>query len=111
MTLRLKLNAAAIAKLSETVSRGPELAAEYVLQVSNTRVPLEEGTLMRSGRVTTDDDEAAVSYDTKYAVRQHEELHYRHDQGRQAKYLESAINDSQEKILRIMASETKKAIG
>ena len=35
---------------------------------------------------------AAVSYDTPYAIRQHEDLSYKHDAGRKAKYLEDPLN-------------------
>ena len=55
-------------------------------------VPIEEGTLGRSGQTSTETQGqagvGAVSFDTPYAVRQHEELDYRHDEGRSAKYLE-----------------------
>ncbi|MEU8760645.1 hypothetical protein [Streptomyces sp. NPDC048659] len=84
-------------------SRGLGRAAEHVLSVSNQRVPLEEGTLERSGRAAVNDLEATISYDTPYAVRQHEELTWRHLPGRRAKYLESAMNDSRETALRLMA--------
>lgn len=79
---------------------------EFVLTESNKAVPLDEGTLMRSG--TTSVDEAnlrgAVSYDTPYAVRQHEEVTWRHSPGRTAKYLENAVNSNQQQIAAIMQS-------
>jgi hypothetical protein len=70
--------------------QGLTLASEHLLQVSRGRVPLEEGTLERSGVASVDEatKRAAVSYDTSYAVRQHEDLALRHDGGRTAKYLE-----------------------
>ena len=92
---------------------GLELAADFVLQLANTRVPLEEGTLTRSGRATVDYSalRAAVSYDTVYAVPQHENLHWRHSDGRQAKYLESAINDSTVQVRDIIAAQIRRAAG
>ncbi|MFF5972216.1 hypothetical protein ACFY7C_11925 [Streptomyces sp. NPDC012769] len=84
-------------------SRGLERALEYTLGVSNSRVPLEEGTLERSGRVDVNGLDGVITYDTPYAVRQHEELTWRHLPGRQAKYLESAMNDSRDVMLRLMA--------
>lgn len=70
--------------------RGLLLAAEHLLEESRRLVPLEEGTLARSGTATVDPSRltAAVGYDTPYAVRQHEELTWRHAPGRSAKYLE-----------------------
>ncbi|MER8233471.1 hypothetical protein [Streptomyces sp. NPDC094049] len=84
-------------------SQGLGRGAEHVLGVSNSRVPLEDGTLERSGRADVNELVATLSYDTPYAVRQHEELTWRHLPGRQAKYLESAMNDSRETVLRLMA--------
>lgn len=40
---------------------------------------------------------------TQSASYQHEELTWRHLPGRQAKYLESAVNDSREVMLALMA--------
>lgn len=84
-------------------SEGLRTALEYALSVSNSRVPLEEGTLERSGKVDVDGLDGSISYDTKYARRQHEELTWKHLPGRRAKYLESAMNDSREVMLRLMA--------
>ncbi|WP_190134169.1 hypothetical protein [Streptomyces longispororuber] len=65
-------------------------------------MPLEEGTLERSGRADVDGLNRTISYDTVYVVRQHEELTWRHLPGRQAKYVESATNESREAMLRLM---------
>jgi hypothetical protein len=95
------------------IIRGLQVAAEHVLQVSNDRVPLETGTLMRSGRAVVDRSRgtASVSYDTPYAARQHEDLTMRHGPGRQAKYLESAIDDTRDDCLRIIARAVQRALG
>ena len=96
-------------------ARGLMLGAEHVLQEANILVPIEEGTLLRSGVASSDESalQAAVSYDTPYAVRQHEELDYHHDVGRQAKYLETPINDAgvKRKVEDLIAREIKRALG
>jgi hypothetical protein len=96
-----------VAALAGASLDGLELAGEYLLGESNLLVPHEEGDLERSGEVTSDASTGtvAVSYDRPYAVRQHEELTYRHDQGRQAKYLETPMHDphTQDTMLRIIA--------
>lgn len=68
--------------------------AEYVLGESIQQVPHEEGDLQSSGKVSVDEGSSrvAVSYDTPYAVRQHEDMTYQHDPGRKAKYLEDPLN-------------------
>ena len=57
---RAELHAAGVSGLTK--------AAEHLLQVSNTLVPLEEGTLERSGVASVDEGSlrGAVSYDTPY---------------------------------------------
>lgn len=83
---------------------GLQAALENILTESNRLVPLDEGTLERSGRVQIDEQamRGIVSYDTPYAMRQHEELSWNHAPGRQAKYLETALNNNQEKTMEIM---------
>ena len=70
--------------------RGVALAAEHLLGDRPRVVPIEEGTLERSMRASTtangSEVTGAVSADTPYCVVQHEDLSFRHDKGRSAKY-------------------------
>lgn len=102
-----------LAILNGTNLEGLELGAEHLLQVSSDRAPLEEGDLARSGTATSDPQElaAAVAFDRPYAVRQHEELTWRHDQGRTAKYLEDPMNEEQETLLELIAGPSQDALG
>jgi hypothetical protein len=88
-------------------------AAEHLLQVSRGQVPLETGTLERSGVATVDEAnlQAAVSYDTPYAVRQHEDLTLDHDRGRKAKYLEDPANQEAATMAKIIQAALQDAIG
>jgi hypothetical protein len=92
--------------------RGVRLGAEHLLQVSRGRVPIEEATLERSGVVSVDESSvtAAVSYDTPYAIRQHEEMGYRHDAGRTAKYLERPLHEENGTITEIIAAQVRRAL-
>jgi hypothetical protein len=92
-------------ELHEKAADGLFLATEHVLQVSNESVPLEEGTLERSGVASVDREKlrGAISYDTPYAVRQHEDLDAQHDSGRTAKYLENAMNSERRTIRQLIA--------
>lgn len=92
--------------------RGLKLAAEHLLGEARQQVPLEEGTLERSGVPSVDESslKAAVSFDTVYAVRQHEELTWRHDAGRKAKYLEDPYNTEQDTIRDLIAAEIRRAL-
>ncbi|OYO16634.1 hypothetical protein CGZ93_17900 [Enemella dayhoffiae] len=77
--------------IRQAVEDGLHDAAEAVLVESNSRVPIDQGNeLERSGKVTVSGTKAVVSYDTPYAVKQHERMDFHHDPGRSAKFLERA---------------------
>lgn len=83
--------------------QGLQRALEHLLTESRKIVPLDEGTLERSGRVVRDGLEGGVVYDTVYARRQHEELTWKHAPGRSAKYLEKPMMSERDTMLRMMA--------
>jgi hypothetical protein len=89
------------------------VAAEHALGVSNTMVPHEEGDLQRSGSASVDESKpiAAVSYDTDYAVKQHEDESLHHDGGRQAKFLETALAQERDTIMQILKKKIKDETG
>ena len=91
---------------------GLGLAAEHLLGVSTGVAPIEESTLIRSAvaDVDADDLRASVSYDTVYAARQHEELTWRHDPGRQAKYLEEPAEAEAETMVAIIAAAIREEL-
>ncbi|MFD9146206.1 minor capsid protein [Streptomyces diastaticus] len=91
---------------------GLRVGAEHLLTESRRVVPIEEGTLERSGAASVDEARmtAAVSYDTPYAVRQHENLTYRHDQGRTAKYLERPATEQRAQIAALLAAQIRRAL-
>lgn len=95
-------------------ARGVGLATEYVLGEARKIVPHERGDLERSGRATVEESgggvTGAVSFDTPYAVVQHERTDYRHKKGRRAKYLETPLNASKWKINEIIAAAIKGAL-
>jgi hypothetical protein len=95
------------ADMERAALKGCEDAADELLTRASELVPLEEGTLLRSGKVVTGETGAAVGFGSggadDYAIVQHERLDYRHDNGRQAKYLEQPH--------RAMASEITTIIG
>lgn len=99
--------------VEESAFAGLQQGAEHLLQASRARVPLEEGTLERSGVASADRSSltAAVSYDTVYACRQHEELTWKHAPGRTAKYLEGPANEERETIGEIVAAAIRRRIG
>ncbi|MBB6415835.1 hypothetical protein [Streptomyces sp. AK010] len=115
MTARARLTwngAAALRGTRAGAIRGLRLAAEHVLERARARVPIEEGTLERSGVASVDEEAltAAVSFDTPYAVRQHENLNYRHDSGRSAKYLEGPLTEQADTVAAIIAAQVRRSL-
>jgi hypothetical protein len=115
MTQRTRLRwngAAALRGTRAGAVRGLRLAAEHVLAESRRIVPIEEATLERSGVATVDESSltAAVSYDTPYAIRQHEEMNYRHDAGRSAKYLERPLAQEAGTVAEIIAAQLRRSL-
>ena len=86
-------------------------AGEYVLETANRTVPHQEGVLEGSGDVSPHptDLAVAISYDTPYARRQHEETTWRHDPPRRAKWLELTLEEEQAAVRAYLQRELKKA--
>ena len=108
-------NIAAVAAIVRSaLMRGLVMAGEHILNVSNSQVPHEDGDLERSGVVTQSDPgdkTVAISYDTPYAVRQHEDLSLRHDAGRNAKFLSNACRSEAKTAGRIVANAVRSVVG
>jgi len=112
--------------------------AEAILTEAIDEAPIDTGTLRRSGTVTVGGlpdgaqvYEAAesgtemkdafpdkigkektvyISFNTPYALRQHEELDYEHPRGGKAKYLEDTFNRNKQKVLKYVDLQVKKAL-
>lgn len=82
-------------------------AAEFLLDEALKRVPIEDGTLANSGNTSVNKNEAFVTFDTPYAIRQHEDLTLHHKNGRSAKYVERPARENQKKIETIIADTLK----
>jgi hypothetical protein len=86
---------------------------EHVLAEANKTVPLETGTLQRSGFTEVDGKtlEGQVAYDTPYAVKQHEDPDLRHDPPRRDHWLERTADEQQAKLTAYMAKRVRDAMG
>lgn len=98
--------AAAMEKLLAGARAGIADAAADVLSRSNDLAPQESGQLVGSGQVSVDGDDAAITYDTPYAVIQHEKTELRHDDG-QAKFLETALLGDTERTAQIITDRVQ----
>ena len=89
----VKFNKQVIAKLQQSEIQAIQDGCEYILQEANKLVPLDEGTLQRSGNTSIDSSKktGSIYYDTKYTIRLHENPQYTFQKGRQGKWLETTI--------------------
>ena len=51
-----------------------------------------------------------VSFDTPYAIKQHEELGYNHPKGGKAKYLEDAFNANESEVIQLIKEAVEQAM-
>ncbi len=91
------------------------LLGENIRQRSTAIAPLREGTLTAGAEVRPKGDGKAEIgyYGVIYANYQHEGVDFNHPNGRQAKYLESVVNDAetQQAAETIFANELRAQIG
>lgn len=96
-----------------------ESAADELLRKANETIPFDDGTLAASGQVDVNAATltAQVSYNTPYAIRQHEDTSLRHPNplspssspnGR-ARWLELTAKEQRDRLTRWVASQMKGA--
>ena len=112
--------------------------AEAILTEAIDETPIETGTLRRSGTVTVGalpdgaqvyaaadagsemkdafpreegkEKVVYISFNTPYALKQHEELDFEHPVGGKAKYLEDPFNRMKKKVIKMAKQQIKKAL-
>lgn len=99
------------AGITAGVRTGLTRGTEHLLSEANKHVPHDEGTLERSGFASADDTRGAVSYDTPYAVRQHEDMSLHHDGKGQAKWLENTLAAESDTVGQIVATAIRQELG
>ena len=84
-----------------------------LLSESRDEVPYDMGDLSNSGKVTvvrrTAGIEGAVSFDTPYAVRQHEDPALQHQDGKKAQYLGDPLRANSQRYLDYLAAKERGA--
>lgn len=103
------LDQGVLRKIQAEAASAVKDAAEHVLEQANRSIPIDTGAMQRSGQVSMNGLTAVVSYDTPYAVRQHEDTRMRHAKGRKAKWLEDTVRSESETVLGFIADRLRKA--
>ena len=111
--VRVRLDTAKFsAAIKKGSRRGMYAAMDHLGTISKEQVPLRDGPLRDSGNasVSADGKTGCYSYDTPYAIPQHEHTEFQHQRGRKAKYLEDPVNDKavQNEMLELLAKECRK---
>lgn len=114
MSARWRVNRSEVAKAAVRAAGAKALedAVEFLGEEADRTAPIEEGTLIRSRTSTVDPQKlrGAVAYDTPYAARQHEDMTFRHDPGRRAKWLEQTLKEQGERAIGHIATAMKRAL-
>ncbi|ALG07669.1 hypothetical protein [Kibdelosporangium phytohabitans] len=89
-------------------------ACRSLLSDSRDLVPYDQGDLSRSGAVSMNtagsEVEGAVTYDTPYAVIQHEAEDYRHQDGRTSHYLGGPLRANSDRYMAHIQAEVAKEL-
>jgi hypothetical protein len=89
------------AQISEQVDRKLQACGQDLKQRSSDQAPVDTGDLRGNCAASeVRDHELRVGYSLPYALRQHEELGYRHPKGGKAKYLEDPFNENAHRYIR-----------
>lgn len=90
--------------------KGQKILAQNILGESQKLVPVDTGTLKRSGNIQTEDNITTISYNTPYALKQHEDATLNHPNGGEAKYLERPFNEKAGELESYIQTEVYKTL-
>ena len=99
------------ADIEGAVRSALQAGAQELRDESNRLSPTVSGDMDDSAVIAVAGDEAAVGYRSAYAVKQHEDLYYKHKNGEQAKFLETALVNKQTEITEAMAAKLRQKLG
>jgi len=113
MTARMRWHGEEVKKkVIAAASKALQDSAEHVLTESNKTNPYREGVLERSGATSFDQQglEAAVYYDTPYAIKVHEQpgLKYSDPKARW-KWLEMTVKEQANRVVQFIADRLREA--
>jgi hypothetical protein len=106
-------NGAKVKRLGrEGAIEGLEAGTQHLLGAALVLVPWDEHHLEGTGTATVNGPKllGAVSFNTPYARRQHEELDWRHKPGRSAKYLEIPMHAEAKVIQALIAARIRRKL-
>ena len=107
--------AAAVQAVDAVAVEAVTEVCDDLLSESRDVVPTDQMDLSNSGKVTVagggDTVEGAVSYDTPYAVIQHEAQEFRHQDGKKAHYLSDPLRENADRYVQYLGKKIGDALG
>ena len=97
-----------IPEVRSAITNGLQDALDVIHQVAVNRAPKETGFLRNDSGTLVEGNEGVVHFDAPYAVRQHEEVGWNHQDG-EAKYLENAVIATRSTVEAVLAEALRKA--
>ena len=85
-------------------------ALDLIGRDADARVPVDTGALRDSQVKAVDGNTGGIGYRDPKAVAAHENLQVRLNGGRQAKFLESAVNDNRVRALELIAADLRRQL-
>lgn len=70
----------------------------------NEKIKIPNREIKVVGALPEHATKGSVSFNTKYAATQHEQINYDHPRGGQSKYLESVLVENQDRLLQLIAN-------
>ncbi len=99
------------ALLDHVLHEAAQAGAEALQDAAERIIPTESSELRESGRVTADGDRAALSYDTPYAVIEHQSGYPRHAPPTTKHFVTRPMLESGEEILVAMGEAVNAELG
>lgn len=102
-------------RVLDAFHEGGKEAVEELKRLSQAVVPVDMMDLHNSATATftptAEGFRGSVTYDGPYAARQHEEVDWRHDPGRQAKYLGGPLRANSDRLQEHITEKVKRVFG
>jgi hypothetical protein len=114
----VKMLAEAGARAVPAIKQALHEEGQIMFRHSQRIVPVDTGTLRRSGQILPPVEEGGkivlvMGYGgaaSAYALRQHEDLTYRHKEGKQAKYLEAPVRERANNLPRNILERVRRVL-
>lgn len=99
-------------EITKAAIKGMKVTAQNILGESKKIVPVDTHTLQESGHIKTDTIKqiTTISYNTPYALKQHEDPNLNHPKGGEAKYLEKPFNEKKGELEINIGNEIHKVL-